>query len=304
MTWRFEPGEELREAFRRVAAEEMAKLRECLDDESADRGQAIHQARQSFKRLRALLRLARPALGDQYRRENLRWRKAGRLLSGRREADVLAETFQSLVAGSDAKFSQRTLATLRAQLNGDTHVFAAAALEKNLAKVRALLDSAERELPKLRWPSGIEDLRRGLRKSQSRLRKGWRAAAADPTPAALHAWRKRVKDHSAQLRLFRRALPGSLSANREQARKTAELLGTDHDLWCLAQRLSGMEVPPAAAKVRDVLRMTIEKRRAELRRQASAIGDGFSSEKPAVSARAIIDAWSKNRHEKSRWGGR
>ena len=66
MAWRFEPGEGLRKAFRRVSAEEIAKVRAGLSGPEADRDKAIHEARQAFKRLRALVRLAKPPLGSDF----------------------------------------------------------------------------------------------------------------------------------------------------------------------------------------------------------------------------------------------
>ena len=93
MTWRFEPGEGLQNAFRRVAAEEIARVRSSLGAPDADRNAVIHEARQGFKRLRGLTRLAKPQLGADFDAENRRWRDAGRLLSGSRDITVLLETF-------------------------------------------------------------------------------------------------------------------------------------------------------------------------------------------------------------------
>ena len=67
MAWRFEPGEDLKKAFRRVAEEEIASVRAGLAGE-ADRASAIHEARQGFKRLRALAGLRHLRLADASRR--------------------------------------------------------------------------------------------------------------------------------------------------------------------------------------------------------------------------------------------
>ena len=68
MAWRFEPGEGLRKAFRRVSAEEIAKVRAGLNGPEADRDKAIHEARQAFKRLRALVRACQAAARLGFRR--------------------------------------------------------------------------------------------------------------------------------------------------------------------------------------------------------------------------------------------
>ena len=110
MTWRFEPGEPLSDAFRRVAGEEVARIRSGLADD-IDHAKAVHQARQGFKRLRALTRLGKPALGSAFDEENRRWRDAGRLLAGSRDNTVLLQSFDRFAqqlrvpdAGNEAAF--------------------------------------------------------------------------------------------------------------------------------------------------------------------------------------------------------
>src|SRR5207248_687223 len=66
----------LRRVTRQEIEEAVARLRGGTDEPLAD---AIHGARKGFKRLRALVRLARGELGDDaYRRENATFRDAGR----------------------------------------------------------------------------------------------------------------------------------------------------------------------------------------------------------------------------------
>jgi CHAD domain-containing protein len=56
-----------------------------------------HDARRCLKRLRALIRLVRPALGDgAYRRETERVAGAGRLLAGARDVHVMRLTASKL----------------------------------------------------------------------------------------------------------------------------------------------------------------------------------------------------------------
>ena len=73
MAWRFEPGEGVRSAFRRVSAEEIAKVRSGLTGPEDNRDKAIHEARQGFKRLRALV--TNQLLGYSERRKSSVTRK-------------------------------------------------------------------------------------------------------------------------------------------------------------------------------------------------------------------------------------
>src|SRR5260221_14143146 len=70
-----------------------------------EEGEYIHQVRTTIKRLRALLRLIRPAVGELFfNQENARLRKAGRRLAGARDAEDARENLKTLsVAGEPEK---------------------------------------------------------------------------------------------------------------------------------------------------------------------------------------------------------
>ena len=83
--------------IRRVAHGRAQDAVELLRDDEADPVEAVHKARKDMKKLRATLKLVRPALGNKaYRRENGRFRDAGRALSDARDAQVRAENVDAL----------------------------------------------------------------------------------------------------------------------------------------------------------------------------------------------------------------
>jgi CHAD domain-containing protein len=293
MAWRFEPAEGLQRAFRRTALEEIARVRDSLRTADDDRNGAIHSARQGFKRLRALMRLAKPQLGADFDAENRRWRDAGRLLSGSRDTTVLLQTFDTLIADCGGKVSADSVGRLRSRVaksgaaNGDAHE------DEQVDGALCVLDDAERAVAKLRWPNTARALKRGLKQCQRRLRRKWKKARETGEADALHAWRKCVKDQAAQLRLFRRALNSGLRDRRNDEKQTAELLGAEHDLWLLRERLGEMTLPQALAGTRDILREEIEAHRDRLRREAFEKGKPFSSERPKAFAAAVGGAWMK-----------
>jgi CHAD domain-containing protein len=74
--YRLRAQEDAADGVRRIARGQTDLAVEHLDESSGD-GAAIHEARKAFKRLRALVRLSRDALGDEvYRRENAAFRAA------------------------------------------------------------------------------------------------------------------------------------------------------------------------------------------------------------------------------------
>jgi len=299
MAWRFEPGEGLEDAFRRVAVEEIARVRSSLGAPDADRNAAIHEARQGFKRLRGLTRLAKPRLGADFDAENRRWRDAGRLLSGSRDITVLLETFDKLAANGGAKLSASSVGRLRSRIAA-TGANGAAENSDQMQDALRLLSDAEQAVVRLRWPSSMRMLVRGLHKSQARLRRKWKKARETGEADALHSWRKCVKDQAAQLRLFRRVVNNGLRERRNEEKQAAEILGNEHDLWLLGERLAEMSLPQRLAQTRDQLRNEIEKHRDKLRREAFEKGEEFSSEKPKSFAGDIGAAWVKASKRKAR----
>jgi CHAD domain-containing protein len=289
MVWRFEEGEDLRQAFCRVAEEEIARVRAGLAAEEADRSKAIHMARQGFKRLRALARLARPTLRRRFAAENRRWRDAGRLLSGSRDRTVLMESFDNLMTNCSVDLPASAIRSLRNRILEGAAVPAPSETDAKVEQVIGLIDKAAKDLATLNWPKSSEALVGGFHRSQRELRKSWKKARKEGSPEALHDWRKRVKDQSAQLRLFRNIVPDALKALREDAKKTAEYLGEEHDLWMLSSRLSEITAPPR--KARDLLLKAVEERRAVLRRKAFELGERFSSNNPKAFAREVGEAW-------------
>ena len=97
MAYQLEIGEMASAGIRRIAIERIEYIETWLTDDTNEREKAVHEARKSFKRLRALLRLIRYGISDvDYKRENLCFRDASRLLSGARDSAVMLETFDKL----------------------------------------------------------------------------------------------------------------------------------------------------------------------------------------------------------------
>ena len=291
MAWRFEPGEKLPDAFRRVATEEVARVEAGVKAKNANGAKATHEARQSFKRLRALLRLARPALGADFEEESRRWREAGRRLAALRDGTILRETFDRVVADSGNGLPANETSILRAKVTLGREATDSKEAQRILRSVLGDLRGAKRRLATLNWPESLDDLSRGLRASQSRLRKSWRRARRDRTPEALHHWRKRVKDQSAQLRLLRIVAPQEAKARREVQKQVAEFLGDEHDLCLLAERLSCAAIPPKVEPVRTRLLEVVKKRRKALHRRAFKAAEVGHSEKPGAFAAVLSAAW-------------
>jgi CHAD domain len=92
--FRLHPDENAAEGLRRVARAQIDIASAQLED-GDDVAESVHEARKSFKRVRAVVRLARDPLGDDvYRRENAAFRDTGRELAAARST-----TSSSAIAG-------------------------------------------------------------------------------------------------------------------------------------------------------------------------------------------------------------
>lgn len=278
------------DGIRRVAhgrAEDAVRL---LRDEDADEVKAVHRARKDMKKLRATLKLVRPAIGDDtYKRENERFRDASRALSDVRDAQVRLQTIDALAERFADDPPPGGWWAVRAALAGD---------EPEVDKLEGLRESAAREIAEgdaaiEHWPLGNDDfelLRPGLRRVYSRARKRYRAAHADPSDEALHEWRKRSKDLWYALRLVRRAWPAVLSVTADEAHELADRLGDDHDLAVLAGDLD-RDGGPLTAEQRDQVRLLARRRRMDLQSEAFAYGERLLAEKPKPFVVRLESYW-------------
>ena len=234
MTYRFKLNETVSTGASRIGIEQIdiAEARLASRD---DIPTAIHDARRCLKRLRALLRLIRPALAESiYRREANRIAGIGKLLADARDQHVMQQTLAKIETRFDTlpKSVGAKLAKLMAN-GGGTRSARAGAQER-----RQALD-------------GLEQARKffaGIRAAADHLRSPGcgRRALLSPGPAqrfvkptrtpsdeAFHEWRKTVQQHWRHMQLISRAWPDVLGGRAGEAKELSRLLGDDHDMRVL-----------------------------------------------------------------------
>src|SRR5215469_16277778 len=97
MLFRLTHDESAPRGLRRVAREEIDSAVAHLRVKTASkRDESVHKARKSIKKLRGLVRLLTPELGDAGKRENAALRDLGRTLSSVRDAAAIVETVDLL----------------------------------------------------------------------------------------------------------------------------------------------------------------------------------------------------------------
>src|SRR5687768_1236571 len=194
MAYRLKPARSARKGLRRAAGRQLDTAAEELGSATGgERTAAIHTARKSIKKTRALLRLARSGMPrDAYREQSRALRDTGRLLSATRDADVLAQTIDALAHRYVGQLPSSGFTALRRD------VAKLAAVPDTDARIdRARADLAELAANVAAWPVddvGWSTVRKGATRAYARGRTGFARACSTSDPDVMHEWRKRVKD--------------------------------------------------------------------------------------------------------------
>ncbi|MGN6586925.1 MAG: CHAD domain-containing protein [Solirubrobacterales bacterium] len=284
-------GERLATGLTSVAAGRaeaaLERLRAAAAAEAAA-AEAVHGARKDLKKLRAVLRLLREELGKKaYRRENMRFRDAGRALSQARDAEVKLETLAAL--SRQGELPAEAVETWRQGLDSDRK--AAANIDRKRAMAKAIeliaagLASIEDwQLEGDSWKTIAAPLRRTYRRG----RRAIEVAEASRGEEDFHEWRKRAKDLWYELRLLEVAWPQVLGANAKEAHRLAELLGEHHDFAALRKDLGERRLGEAETVTLEV---AISRRQEQLAEEAFPLGRRLYAERPQDFSRRLHRYW-------------
>jgi CHAD domain-containing protein len=283
VAYRLKRGEPIAGGLKRVVLEEIDSAASHLRGERrASRDEAIHEARKSIKRVRAILKLTRPVLGNIYFTENARLRDIAHKLSGFRDAAALIETFDDLKKKYSRDIALGRLASVRAALVKQKKEGAVP------GDVTALLREAESALQQIRrsavtWPmkaEGFRGIEPGLKETYRRGRVALAHAKKSPHPVNYHEMRKRVKDLWYQVRLIRTMWPGIGKLHEDSLKDLESWLGDDHNLVLLR---AGIDTEPSAygsTKVVDLVLDLVDRHQKKLRDDAIESAAKFYTDKP------------------------
>jgi CHAD domain-containing protein len=295
--YRLRSSEPVADGIRRIARGQIDSAHDDLEDASGRKvAIAVHEARKSLKRLRATVRVARDAIGDEtYRRENTAFRDAGRRLSGARDAKVLIETLDVVEKAAGDELNSGASDGLRAQLESE-HEAALESLRGGGATATVLndLDSARARVATWTFDNdGFDALEPGLRRIYRRGRNAMQAVADERSSENLHEWRKRVKDlwHAAQI--ARPAAPKRMKTYASRMHDLSDLLGDDHDLAVLCTYVDRHPQCFEDRAAQAALKAVIERRRHDLQRRALKLGAELYAQSPKRFTGSLRRRWRK-----------
>ena len=297
-TYRLQRDEEVAEGVRRIAA---GRAESAIDHLRGKREEefavSIHEARKDLKKLRSVLRLVRAPLGDAlYRRENIRFRDAGRMLSGPRDAEVKLDTLAALERRFGTSFPARGLAPFAKALEGERRALADRASGENgggamAAATRQIEDGRDAISDWNLEGDGFDLIADGLRRGYRRGRNRFADTRQHASAENVHEWRKRVKDLWYHLRLVRDANSTKLGKAADRAHELSDLLGDHHDLTVLREDAMGRAGLLDGEVLIELARL-VERRQEELVEVATPLAGKLYAEKPKELVARVEGYWT------------
>ncbi|HWE03616.1 MAG TPA: CHAD domain-containing protein [Tepidisphaeraceae bacterium] len=299
MAFELKQDEKIAKGVRRIVCKRIDKALEKLNGEKgAVNDSAVHDARKRFKEIRGTLRLVREELGEKrFRRENKIFRDAGRPLSVLRDAKVLIDTLDGLIAHFDGRVKPQSAARLRRALLGRRrdireqvikHDGAIPKIKRDIASARGRVEN---------WPlqrPGWKAIAGGIQKVYAQGHRAMTEVRENPSDASLHEWRKRAKDLRYELELLQSIWPETVKPLADQAHRLTDLLGDDHDLSVL-RTVAHEESEDRSSADDELLFALIDERRTALQKEAREIGVKLYEETADDFVRRIKGYWKTSR---------
>lgn len=287
-----DPREPLPDEVRRVVLKQAATARRRLVRAQAapERMEtAVHGARKQIKKIRAVLRLVRPALSKKvYRTENVAYRDIARRLAGPRDRAVQQATWATLTHHAAFPLSADEAARI-GQLLSEAATEPSGNMSEIPLVIAELAAARERVAGWTLRDGDFAPLAAGLESIYRRGQVLGADARRDPSVVRLHEWRKQVKYLWHACQLLHPLWSEMVGAWTSALKSLADLLGDEHDLAELHARLAelqGLEEP-----VRATLQALIAAQQEELQAAAWVLGARLYAEQPAAFARRHARYW-------------
>jgi CHAD domain-containing protein len=289
--FRFRRGESVPRAIRRIAGEQLRYAASQLRDSvPASRDTAVHEARKSIKKARAVVRLMAGELGPVAEAENELLRNLALKVSPLRDAAVLVQTFDSLEGHFPETVCLELLERIRtALLKNRSRAARTSAAARSPATIAFALERATQRARA--WPlrnDGFDAIAPGLRRALRRGRKALREVLVEPSPARYHEFRKRVKDHWYHVRLLEDAWTQETKLYEKDLKALETVLGDDHNLVVLSERLASLGTAEEVVGLQEA----IAARQKKLREEAVDLGKRLYGPKPGVFVRQAEELWA------------
>jgi CHAD domain-containing protein len=295
MAYRLRTEESVARGLRRLSREELLSARDELRRTSPPHEEAIHEARKSVKKVRAIVELIEADEGRGLSKCQKRLRKVNSTLSQVRDADAMLEILTKLRNQNPHLFNEHTFARMRRRLSSHKQTSMKAAQDGGAWR------KVDRQLRKLRqdarqWQPahrGFGALATGIRATHGRGRKAMARARKRQRAAEFHEWRKQVKALWYQLRLIEGCSP-AIRKDAAVLHRVETWLGDDHNVVVLCAELS----KDASFCDLEGLRRAADRYQCDLRRKAIASTTPMYARTPGKYLRRVERAWNAWQRQK------
>jgi CHAD domain-containing protein len=280
---------------------------------AGDLNTAVHELRKSNKRVRALLRMVRPVIGDKvYRAENEALARASRLVAPARDGKVLVDAVTRLRARYGHLLAPGTFGGIEERLRHRHERMLARVVDDAdlLRQVSAIIYKARSRYAA--WPTEPDDSRfgpriiansfrsigEGIGQTYERGRRSMNLAFRSPTPEHFHEWRKQVKYLRHQMEIVSPLWPEVIGGLALSLEHLGDVLGDDHDQSELIRLTAAIPELAPDPDERNLLIALSNLRRRELEGAARVMGGRIYAEgEPQFRSRlkAYWSAWSYGR---------
>jgi len=292
MAFRLKPDKSVSSEIRRIVLRQLetatSELKTIGDPESDE---AIHDARRRVKKIRAVIRLARPVLDKTCRVVDKDLRDVSRLLAPVADGQGVIATLNQLEHRYRKALPKRVVASIRARLvDRGARTDRQAGSDRVLQTAAGTLRAERRRVKHWRLRTdGFHAIAPGLEASFRRARKAMMTAWTRPTAAHYHAWRRYVKDHWFHVRLLEGRCGNRLLVYQRRLEALDGVLGEYHNLVLLRDVLVTDSAVTRTETAR-CLRVVASYQRL-LRQHAQSLGARIYSEKPRRFVRRVKHLW-------------
>jgi CHAD domain-containing protein len=266
----------------------ISELRAVGDPESDE---AIHDARRRVKKIRAIIRLVRPALDKTYRAVDRELKSVSRMLAPVADGQGIIETLDQLAHRYRKLLPKHTVRSIRVGLRERSARTDREAQSRGVIRLAARTLRAERDRVD-EWAitgDGFEAIASGLEESYRRARKGMILAWSRPKADHYHSWRRYVKDHWFHVRLVEESCGNQLLRYQQRLEALDGVLGEYHNVIILREVLATDRYTGPRETAR-CLRVVSRYQRL-LRHHAETLGVRLYGDKPRHYLRRVKRLW-------------
>lgn len=294
------PDKNLTDGINELIRQEESFCLELLERvSSSNRHDIVHELRKSGKKIRAMLRFVRHAIGeDIYKTENAFYRDMGKQIAELRDSTAIIEALQHIKRLYHAELADDAFEVPLKSLRVARQKMVKQYLneENRLGGISALLQekiAQQRDLPLKSLT--FDEIASSMAKVYTRGLNAYEKAKQSRNTTDLHEWRKRVKYLRYQYEILTILWPAVIQAYTSELDTLGDFLGQDHDLSILHEQISDGKVKFKDESEKALLSALINFQRDQLQQLAFLLGSNLYLDDPDSFAKKISTYWENYR---------